>query len=1158
MTTSRSFIVCLISAMIFIAPAVPASAANLEAAFEYDGAVELVIDADMAAQGYTGEDKGPIGAKVKPKLSNDGAADKFELILKGEELEVTVNGVMAARSSLPAVSRIVINGSADDDTLVLDNSGGLIAPPGGIHFIGEFLGVNRGAGDTLYIVGDPFSSPLAQSTYTPTGSDSGIIVLDPDGSAGDSAKTFVDDEQVIIFSGLAPIIDLFPVTNMTFIAGTGIDTIEMVDGVISSGLQTTELNDGGTGTFESYSFANKQNLTINFITVDQNNQITINNPTPADGLVTVELNGAGSSDTITVDALGSSVTGSLTINAGDGSDTVNLNSLDPSFSATVAVNGEAGDDTYNLSLDSIGSTTVTLTDSGGTDSLTVSGTSGPDDLTITDTNVSLTSGGAVNYTGVETLTVLAGDGADTVSATGSAAINMSLYGGDPSDSPGDTLIYTPPIDFFTEFENVQSPTITIVKEAVPDDTMDFSFTGTGGLGSFSLDDDADPTLPKSKTFSGLNPGTYDVTEGMTTGWELTGISCTDPDGGSTTDVVARKASIDLDAVESITCTFTNTRRHTLNVNKDGTGTGTVSSATAGINCGADCSEEYNYGTTVTLSANPDAGFVFSGWSGGGCSGTGNCQVTMNDNTTVTATFNMQYNLTVNKAGTGSGTVSSTPGGIACGADCSELYDSGTVVTLSTSPDAGCVFTSWFGGGCSGTGSCQVTMNDNTTVTATFTRQYTLTVDKAGTGSGTVSSAPVGIDCGADCGEVYDSGTVVTLSTSPDVSSGFSGWSGDPDCSDGQVTMDAPRSCTATFDLLQYAISGHVQTTEGVGISAVTMTGLPGNPITDAAGFYSSVVDYGWSGTVRPQKGDYSFNPPSRDYTNVTSDHLDQDYTGTLLTRYELSVNVDPVGGGMVTGMGISCPEDCDETYDEGTMVKLNAIPAPGYVFDSWEGCAAPRSQCDVTMDSDLGVTAHFRESHRLEVKAIPSVGGMVSGEGIECPNDCEEDYPTPTLVALTAQPNDGFIFTGFEGCDSVENNQCIISVGSEETVRALFAPETGRSVIYSEAVNIFLSKWMLYMPVLQAEFEGGEVETYWMLLEYVWPGGYFAVVDYGQTAGPGTAEGASLVLEDGVWRIYIPGCEVEWDPGRLYWLTLEVDFTDTGFIVNIIEYGLVE
>jgi hypothetical protein len=77
-------------------------------------------------------------------------------------------------------------------------------------------------------------------------------------------------------------------------------------------------------------------------------------------------------------------------------------------------------------------------------------------------------------------------------------------------------------------------------------------------------------------------------------------------------------------------------QYSLNVNKSGPGS--VTSTPAGINCGVDCAEAYNAGTQVTLTASPDAGGTFTGWSGGGCSGTSTCQVTMNAAATVTASF----------------------------------------------------------------------------------------------------------------------------------------------------------------------------------------------------------------------------------------------------------------------------------------------------------------------------------------------------------------------------------------------------------------------------------------------------------------------------------------------------------------------------------------
>jgi hypothetical protein len=71
---------------------------------------------------------------------------------------------------------------------------------------------------------------------------------------------------------------------------------------------------------------------------------------------------------------------------------------------------------------------------------------------------------------------------------------------------------------------------------------------------------------------------------------------------------------------------------------DGTGSGTVTSSPAGINCGSVCSNNFDHNTVVTLTAEADPGSTFTGWTGAGCSGTGNCVVTMDTDKTVTAVF----------------------------------------------------------------------------------------------------------------------------------------------------------------------------------------------------------------------------------------------------------------------------------------------------------------------------------------------------------------------------------------------------------------------------------------------------------------------------------------------------------------------------------------
>jgi len=79
----------------------------------------------------------------------------------------------------------------------------------------------------------------------------------------------------------------------------------------------------------------------------------------------------------------------------------------------------------------------------------------------------------------------------------------------------------------------------------------------------------------------------------------------------------------------------------------------------------------------------------------------------------------RHYLTVTKTGSGSGTVTSSTGAINCGGTCAAAINYGGTVTLTASPASGSTFAGWSGAGCSGTGTCTVTMNAAQAVTAAF-------------------------------------------------------------------------------------------------------------------------------------------------------------------------------------------------------------------------------------------------------------------------------------------------------------------------------------------------------------------------------------------------------------------------------------------------------
>lgn len=269
----------------------------------------------------------------------------------------------------------------------------------------------------------------------------------------------------------------------------------------------------------------------------------------------------------------------------------------------------------------------------------------------------------------------------------------------------------------------------------------------------------------------------------------------------------------------------------LSVSKTGTGAGAVTGT--GINCGADCSESVPLSTVVALTATPTAGSTFAGWSGGGCSGTSSCNVTVNAATAVNAQFDLitpPVTLSVTLSGSGAGSVTGT--GINCGLDCSEPVAPGTTVVLTATATAGSSFVGW-SGGCTGTAACSVTVNVATSVNAQFDANP-FTVTKSGSGSGIVTGT--GINCGADCSEPYAPGELVTLTATAAPGSTFIGWSGGT-CTGtstcvftmpvGGVTVPVIPKVNAQFDTVLIVPVNYLLTVtkSGSGTGTVTGTGI---------------------------------------------------------------------------------------------------------------------------------------------------------------------------------------------------------------------------------------------------------------------------------------------------------------------------------------------
>lgn len=133
------------------------------------------------------------------------------------------------------------------------------------------------------------------------------------------------------------------------------------------------------------------------------------------------------------------------------------------------------------------------------------------------------------------------------------------------------------------------------------------------------------------------------------------------------------------------------------------------------------------------------------------------------------------------------------------------------------------------------------------------KAYLLTVNKTGTGAGSIRSTTSGIDCGLDCSELVPAGATITLQASPQAGSSFAGWTGDGvGTTDRQIVMDGPKTVSAAF------------TSEPVGILNGNFEQGPGIGWQQ---FPSTVIVTGEEAGVTPYSGQYlarlGFHPDNR-------------------------------------------------------------------------------------------------------------------------------------------------------------------------------------------------------------------------------------------------------------------------------------------------------
>jgi hypothetical protein len=148
---------------------------------------------------------------------------------------------------------------------------------------------------------------------------------------------------------------------------------------------------------------------------------------------------------------------------------------------------------------------------------------------------------------------------------------------------------------------------------------------------------------------------------------------------------------------------------------------------------------------------------------------------------------------------------------------------------------------------------------------------------------------------------------------------------------------------------------------------------------------------------------------------------------------EYTLTVSAADGGTVSTEG--------GTYEEGTEVTITASANEGYRFTGWEGNDSTNESLTITLNADQTLQALFELIPIYTLTVTTSEGGTVSSEGGE--------YQEGTEVEVTATPNEGYEFVGWEGSDET-SSELTFSINSDLDLSPIFQIiQTDESLYYS-------------------------------------------------------------------------------------------------------------
>ena len=467
--------------------------------------------------------------------------------------------------------------------------------------------------------------------------------------------------------------------------------------------------------------------------------------------------------------------------------------------------------------------------------------------------------------------------------------------------------------------------------------------------------------------------------------------------------------------KSITASFAK-KKYALTVDVIGQGTVNEQVISAGK------STDYNSGSLVRLTAVAAAGWQFVSWSGISDSTDPIIEILVTGPKAATATFiRKQYDLTVNVVGQGDVTEQVINTGR------TTQYEDQTKVELTAIAEDGWRFAGWSGAVSGDTNPIQITVSEATEVTATFEREYPLTVNIVGEGEVTEEIISSGRTTN------YVEGKSVLLTAIPAAGWRFDGWTGAVTSEENQIQLSITQAkeVTATFIQiydLTLEIVGNGEVTEEIINTSRTTT-----YDSDKTVRLTAVPDAGWRFVGWTGDLESTSNPVDILMSDAKS------ITATFVQTYDLTVNI--VGEGTVSEVVVNTSRTTN--YDTGTTVILTAQASEGWEFTGWTGdINSTDPQVQTVISEPKSIIATFKKSYELTINIIGE--GEVIEEVISTTYKTS-NYINGSIVKLTAIPSEGWHFASLLDGVFRNENPYQISINNNKTVTIIFERNDGFS-----------------------------------------------------------------------------------------------------------------